>query len=120
MAHVLVIDDDPVFREIMAEILTQDGHTVAEAGNGVEAQGVTRRPDLAVVDMLMPERDGVETIGDLVRRWPGVKLIAVSSGGRGGGPELLLRTAKALGAHATMAKPVQAQAFRDLIASLLA
>ena len=120
MAHVLVVDDDPLFREIASEILVLDGHTVAQAENGEKAQGVTDRPDLAVVDMLMPERDGVETIGDLGRRWPGVKLIAVSSGGRGIGPDLLLRTAKAMGAHATMAKPLQPDAFRELVRSLLA
>jgi two-component system chemotaxis response regulator CheY len=120
MAHVLVIDDDPLFREIAAEMLIQDGHTVAQAENGAKARDVTVRPDLAVVDMLMPERDGVETIGDLIRRWPGVKLIAVSSGGRGLGSDLLLRTARAMGADATMAKPVQAKAFRELVRSLLA
>jgi CheY-like chemotaxis protein len=120
MAHVLVIDDDPLFREIAAEILVQDGHTVAQAENGNDARRVTERPDLAVVDMLMPERDGIETIGDLIRRWPGMKLIAVSSGGRGAaGPDLLLRTAKAIGADATMAKPLQAEAFRELVRSLL-
>ena len=120
MAHVLVVDDDPLFREIAAEILIQDGHTVDQAENGEAARQVARRPDLAVVDMLMPERDGIETIGDFMRRWPGVKLIAVSSGGRGLGPDLLLRTAEAMGAHATMAKPLRPEIFLRLVRSLLA
>jgi CheY-like chemotaxis protein len=120
MAHVLVIDDDPLFREIATEMLVLDGHSVAQAENGQAARRVMDRPDLAVVDMLMPERDGVETIGDLTRRWPGVKLIAVSSGGRGLDPDLLLRTARAMGADATMAKPLQADAFRELVRAMLA
>ena len=119
MAHVLVVDDDPVFREVASEILTQAGHTVTEAANGVHAQGVETQPDLAVVDMLMPERDGIETIGDLRARWPGVKLIAVSSGHRGLGPDLLLRTARAMGANATLAKPLQPEALERLVSELL-
>ncbi|HEX3920592.1 MAG TPA: response regulator [Caulobacteraceae bacterium] len=119
MAHVLVVDDDPLFREIASEILIRAGHTVSEAENGIHAQAVAQRPDLAVVDMLMPERDGIETIADLRARWPEVKLIAVSSGHRGLGPDLLLRTARAMGADATLAKPVQPQALERLVSRLL-
>jgi CheY-like chemotaxis protein len=120
MAHVLVIDDDPLFREITAEMLSQDGHTVDTAENGLDAQRELARPDLAIVDMLMPERDGIETIGDLRRRWPGVKLVGVSSGGaRGLGPDLLLRTAEAMGADATLPKPLQADALQALVRQLL-
>jgi CheY-like chemotaxis protein len=120
MAHVLVIDDDPLFREITAEMLVQAGHTVDSAENGADAQSPRARPDLAIVDMLMPERDGIETIGDLKRRWPGVKLIGVSSGGaRGVSADLLLRTAEAMGADATLPKPLQAETLRDLVRKLL-
>jgi CheY-like chemotaxis protein len=119
MAHVLVVDDDPLFREVAAEILLQAGHTVDHAGNGLDAQRIEARPDLAVVDMLMPGRDGIETIGDLRARWPDVKLIAVSAGRRGLSPGLLLRTAVAMGADATLAKPVQPEALRDLVGQLL-
>ena len=67
MAKVLVIDDDPLFREIAQEMLTQVGHSVTLAGDGGEVADLPPEPapDLAVVDMLMPERDGIETIGDL-------------------------------------------------------
>jgi CheY-like chemotaxis protein len=119
MAHVLVVDDDPVFREVAGEILLGAGHTVSQAENGVHAQALQTRPDLAVVDMLMPERDGIETIGDLRARWPDVKLIAVSSGSSGLGSDLLLRTALAIGADASLAKPVQAEALVRLVSRLL-
>ena len=121
MAHVLVIDDDPLFREIAQEMLTQAGHEVTLASDGSKATALPAEPtpDLAVVDMLMPERDGIETIGDLQTRWPSIKVIAVSSGARGLEPGLLLRAAKALGADATLAKPLERDAFLELVRSLI-
>ena len=121
MAHVLVVDDDPLFREIARETLIQAGHDVSLAENGLAATRMAPDPpmDLAVVDMLMPERDGIETIRDLRARWPHVKLIAVSAGSRGLEPNLLLRAAKAMGADATLEKPVDHAALTNLVASLL-
>ena len=122
MALVLVVDDDPLFREIAREVLIQAGHDVLLAENGVEATKVAAEPppDLAVVDMLMPERDGIETIRDLRGRWPRVKLIAVSAGSRGLEPNLLLRAAKAMGADAAIEKPVDYEFLTKMIGELLA
>ena len=121
MALVLVIDDDPVFREIAREVLVQSGHDVSLAENGIEAAKIASEPapQLAVVDMLMPERDGIETIRDLRIRWPGVKLIAVSAGSRGLEPPLLLRAAKAMGADAALPKPVDHDTLLKLIDELV-
>jgi CheY-like chemotaxis protein len=121
MARVLVIDDDPLFREIARELLVQAGYDVTQAGNGLEAAKLAPEaaPDLAVVDMLMPERDGIETIRDLRSRWPGVKLLAVSAGSRGLDPNLLLRAATAMGADAALEKPVDHDTLLALIAQLL-
>jgi CheY-like chemotaxis protein len=121
MALVLVIDDDPLFREIAREVLIWAGHEVVQAGNGLEAAMIAPAPAprVAVVDMLMPERDGIETIRDLRGRWPGVKLIAVSAGSRGLEPNLLLRAATAIGADAALEKPVDHQALLRLVDQLL-
>ena len=121
MAKVLVIDDDPLFREIAQEMLTQAGHTVTLAADGAKAAALPAAlaPDLAVVDMLMPERDGIETIGDLQAKWPALKVIAISAGARGLEPNLLLRAAKALGADATLTKPLERTAFVDLVSRLV-
>jgi len=121
MAKVLVIDDDPLFREIAEEMLTQVGHTVMLASDSAKVAQLPPEPapDLAVVDMLMPERDGIETIGDLQARWPQLKVIAVSAGARGLEPGLLLRAAKALGADATLAKPLEREAFIELVRQLV-
>jgi len=121
MALLLVIDDDPLFREIARELLIQAGYDVALAENGAEAARMDHPtpPDLAVVDMLMPERDGIETIRDLRGRWAGVKLIAVSAGSRGLAPDLLLRAATAVGADAALQKPVDHGELLKLIGALL-
>ncbi|MEJ0064586.1 MAG: response regulator [Caulobacteraceae bacterium] len=121
MANVLVIDDDPLFREIAQEMLTQVGYAVSLAGDGAEVTRLPAEPapDLAVVDMLMPERDGIETIGDLQSRWPAIKVIAVSAGARNLEPDLLLRAAKALGADATLTKPLDRTAFVALVRQLI-
>ena len=121
MVQVLVVDDDPLFREIARELLESEGHAVTVAENGLEALQVPADPEpgLAVVDMLMPERDGIETIADLQARWPLIKVIAVSAGARTLEPALLLRAAKALGADATMPKPVEREAFVALVRQLL-
>jgi CheY-like chemotaxis protein len=120
MAHVLVVDDDPLFREIMREVLTLAGHEVSQAENGVVATTVLPIPALAVIDMLMPERDGIETIRDLRGRWPGVKLLAVSAGSKGLQPNLLLRAAKAMGADAVLEKPIDHAALVKMVGNLLA
>ena len=121
MACVLVIDDDPLFREIAQEMLTQAGHAVILADDGAKASRLPAEPApaLAVVDMLMPERDGIETIGDLQARWPKIKVIAVSAGARNLEPDLLLRAALALGADATLPKPLERETFVALVAQLL-
>ncbi len=121
MGFVLVVDDDPVFREIARALLAGAGHEVAVAEDGIKALRLVeaRPPDLAVLDMLMPNRDGIETLGDLRRQWPQVKVIMVSAGARLLSPEALLHSARALGADATLGKPLDPARFLELVASLL-
>jgi CheY-like chemotaxis protein len=120
MVQVLVVDDDPVFREIAREVLVQAGHAVSLADDGAHAVevGKTAAPDLAIVDMLMPERDGIETIRELRAQWPAIKLIAVSAGSRGLDAGLLLRSAMALGADASLEKPLNGAALLALVDQL--
>ena len=64
MANILIVDDDPTIQLIAGELLRADGHDVVNAGDGVEALKalVTIPADLVVLDMLMPNMDGLETI----------------------------------------------------------
>lgn len=120
MAVIVIVDDDPTIRLIAAELLRPDGHVVLEAEDGDEALKVvgSMAVDLVVLDMLMPNKDGLETIIDLRRNQPGVRILAISSGGRVGA-EQLLRTAMALGADETMVKPLRLETFASTVSRLL-
>ena len=116
MARILIIDDDEQSLALFEEILLREGHEVVTAHNGIEAEHHFRDggADVVVTDILMPERDGIETIIDLRRQNPQVKIIAVSGGGRLG-PTGYLETAAILGASRTFTKPVDRH---DLVAAV--
>jgi CheY-like chemotaxis protein len=107
MAHVLVIDDDPDVRELTQEMLEAAGHRVTLAENG--AQGILAcrrdRPDVVVTDLFMPDKEGIETIVDLERDFPGIHIIAMSGGGRSGDSTRYLSMASTLGVGAVLTKP---------------
>jgi CheY-like chemotaxis protein len=116
MALILVIDDEPMLRRTLRALLERAGHTVVEAEDGDKglAQLNVQMPDLVLTDIIMPNREGVETIGEMRRRAPQTPIIAMSGGGSRGG-ELFLTLAEQLGACATLAKPIR-QA--DLLAAV--
>lgn len=121
MANILVVDDDPTVRMIASEILTRAGHEVSEAMDGDDAlKQVSEIPfDLVVLDMLMPNKDGLETIAELRGRRPPMRILAISSGGRMDAGQLL-RMALVFGADETMAKPLRSDALTEAVSRLLA
>ncbi len=64
MATILVVDDEHAIVETIVELLTWDGHSVLAASNGVRALEVlaTRKPDVVLLDFIMPLKDGIETL----------------------------------------------------------
>lgn len=79
---VLIVDDDPETRRVLREILEPLDYGVVEAGNGREALPLVARqePDLMIVDVLMPEMDGLETIRHLRREGRRMPIIAMPAG----------------------------------------
>ncbi len=106
--RILVVDDDPVFREMLQCMLSDDGFEVETAINGLEALSMYREnpADLVIADIIMPEKEGIETIIELKRDYPGVKIIAISGGGSHG-PKAYLDTARLLGVKHTFFKPFE-------------
>jgi DNA-binding response OmpR family regulator len=106
MARVLVIDDESEMRLMLRTALERNGHTVDEAGDGCEALRhiSENQPDLVITDLVMPVKEGIETIRDLRRRCPTIPIIAISGGGRVG-PENYLMMAGLMGAARTFEKP---------------
>jgi two-component system chemotaxis response regulator CheY len=121
MACILVVDDDAAFRAAVREILETAGYTVVEAGDGRDSVAYVRTHpvDLIVLDLLMPEQDGLETIRLLRRVAPALKMIAISGGGYMGRLNLL-ELARRLGAHRTLRKPLKVEALLETIQSLMA
>lgn len=103
---ILVIDDDESIRLLLRAVLEPEGYQVLEASDGVKGlQEYEKNPtDLVITDLIMPGKEGIETIRDLCREFPGVKIIAVSGGGRIG-PDSYLKMAKGVGARRTLRKP---------------
>lgn len=120
MAVIVIVDDDPTVRLIATELLRQEDHVVVEADDGEEALKVigSMAVDLVVLDMLMPNKDGLETIVELRRSWPHIRILAISSGGRVGADQLL-RTAMVLGADDTLVKPLRLETFTRSVSRLL-
>ena len=106
MARVLIIDDEPNVRSMLRRMLHQAGHQVSEASNGAEGIKLYEQdqPDLIITDILMPEKEGIETIIALHRANPDLPIIAISGGGRLRGTDLLC-SAQLLGARHTLSKP---------------
>jgi CheY-like chemotaxis protein len=101
---VLVVDDDPAIRVVLRQMLEYGGFRVAEAGDGQEAGALLAgQPfDLVLVDLIMPEQEGLETITGFRRNYPALKIIAIS-GAFGGG---FLEMARYLGADLALPKPI--------------
>lgn len=108
MALILVVDDEPLMRRTLRAGLEAAGHQVEEAEDGNEAlkKFTELKPDLVVTDIVMPDREGVETIGAMRRLAPDAPIIAMSGGGSVGGT-LFLELAEQLGATRTVAKPIR-------------
>jgi CheY-like chemotaxis protein len=80
MARILVIDDEPGLREYVRTVLEQEGHEVEEAKDGNDGLAACERQavDLAIVDLIMPRKDGVKTIEELRTRHPRTAIVVVT------------------------------------------
>src|SRR4051812_35167901 len=109
MARILVIDDNEDVRAVVCGALESAGHEVVHAADGARGVELQRRSPVALVitDILMPEKEGLETIVDLKQEFPQLRIIAMS----GAGARLTanyLFMARDLGAHAVLSKPFEA------------
>jgi CheY-like chemotaxis protein len=108
MRTILLIDDDPMVRHVIAKVLGKGGYKVHVATNGVEGLHTFRavQPDLVITDMVMPLKGGLDTI-ELLRTWsPEIKIVAISGGNRSGNKDYS-DEATERGAAAFIAKPFE-------------
>jgi CheY-like chemotaxis protein len=122
MSHILVIEDDEQFRAMLQQMLSQDAHRVSVACDGEEGLRMVAqdKPDLIVTDILMPNKDGIETIMALKEAGSAIPVIAISGGRRLISAEFNLESAALLGVKAVLSKPFTRADLRQTIAQVLA
>jgi CheY-like chemotaxis protein len=120
MALVLLIDDDDLVRGMLTKALTNAGHKVTEAADGLQGIEVARSAsfDIVVTDLVMPVQEGVETIMTLRRERPKLPIIAISGGVSRS--KLYLDIAGKIGARRILPKPFTPKELLALIEQVLA
>ncbi len=121
MVRILIIDDEDELRSMLRQMLEQAGYEVTEAVNGAEGIQLYEQDthDLIITDIIMPEKEGVETIIALRRADPGLPIIAISGGGRLDATDFLTMTKK-LGARRTLSKPFRRDQLLEAVGECLA
>lgn len=104
--RVLVIDDEELARETLTSVLEDAGYEVLSAADGEAGLALFERDgaDVVVTDIIMPKKEGIETIFDLRARSPDLCIIAISGGGRIAS-DRFLAIARKFGADHVLSKP---------------
>ncbi len=120
MAKILLVDDDPDIRSLLKIMLTGEGHDVIEATDGTQALQVAQSQsfDLVLTDLIMPDKEGIETIMELRKKIPRIRIIAMSGGGVGRQEDYLGLAGK-LGAMRTLAKPFGVKELKEAVDAVL-
>ena len=117
--HILIADDDDQVRMLLKRVLVKAGYEVAEARNGNEALRIfrTKPVTLLITDLIMPDKEGIETIQEFRRSNSPVKIIAMSGGGRLD-QNMYLSMAKKIGADRVLSKPFMPQDLLTVVKEL--
>jgi two-component system chemotaxis response regulator CheY len=106
MTKILVIDDDGIVRDTIVQILHSSGYQVVSAEDGKRGMATfhSEHPDVVITDIIMTEKEGLQTITEIRSIAPDARIIAISGGGRVGNSDFLT-FARHLGAFEAIAKP---------------
>lgn len=117
MIRILVVDDSKFMRMLLGDLLSRNGFDVLEAESGEEALQIYRkeRPDLVTLDILMPGRDGIETVGDLREEDPSARIVMVTALGM----EDYIQRALEAGADGFILKPFSPERVLDTLKEVL-
>jgi two-component system response regulator (stage 0 sporulation protein F) len=120
MATILLVEDDDLVKDMLAQVLERASHKVIRAHDGEEAAEFLKniRPDIIVTDIIMPKKSGITLISEVKNRHPDMEIIAISGGGRLD-PTGYLDLSESLGATVSFEKPVDNAALLMAIDLLL-
>lgn len=118
---VCVVDDDDMVRATMCSALEDAGFRVLQASGGVEGlkKIETEKPAVVVLDIIMPDRQGIDIVLEVTRRSPDTKILAVSGGGARNGAQDYLELALGLGAHDALKKPFGKKTLAERVTALV-
>jgi len=118
--HIHIVDDEALIRELFRRILETEGYEVTDSADGNAALALCRRqpPDLIIIDLIMPDKEGIETIIELKRDFPHMKIIAISGGGRITAREYL-ELAETFGANMTLSKPISRDELLTVVGTVI-
>ena len=121
MSHILVIDDEEKVGAVLCRYLERAEYTTNVARNGKEGLRLflENPADLVIVDIFMPDMDGLEVIRTLKKETPECRVIAISGGGQMGMPDFL-PTARKLGAQHILKKPIRSAELLAIVGEMLA
>ncbi len=120
MGRILIVDDDAQIRQLFKRILEEKGHQVFIAVDGEDGiiQYKKEKPDLMLLDIIMPNKEGIEVIREITSEYKNAKIIAVSGGGKGKAVDYL-SYAKHFGAKQIIEKPVSPSKLIESINKIL-
>lgn len=120
MARILLIEDEKQVRGLLSETLEQEGHEVIGCQNGTEGVNQYQKGpiDLVIMDIILPDKDGFETLNELKQQDSQVNVLAIS-GGLAPGAVNILEIAQRLGARETLAKPFDLKSFLRVVNHLI-
>jgi len=115
MTQICLIDDDHDVRRTLRSQLESGGFKVVEASNGLEGLRLLEHHpcELVIVDLIMPEKEGLSTILELKTRFPHVRILAIT------GRADYLKLARELGAHEALPKPIHVATLLDTVRKLV-
>ncbi|MGA1868952.1 MAG: response regulator [bacterium] len=108
MAQILIMEDDIQTRQMLIKVLKREGYDVRGAPDGKVGIELLREKsaNIVITDLIMPEKEGIETIIELQRDFAHIKIIVISGGGRIG-PDNYFRILKNIGIQYTFRKPLK-------------
>ena len=120
MSRILIVDDDEQIRHLFRRILEENGHHVYTAADGVEGVKLFKAelPDLILLDIIMPNKEGIEVIREIISEYKDAKIIAISGGGRGNAKDYL-SFAQDFGAKFIIEKPVSPEKLIEAVNNVL-
>ncbi|MCK9331353.1 MAG: response regulator [Candidatus Cloacimonetes bacterium] len=119
LKKILIVDDEKQINNILSRYLRKN-YQVSISENGLQALSLLKKEtfNLIIMDVIMPEKEGIETLIEIKNTYPNIKIIMMSGGGKIG-PQSYLKIAKAVGADEVIEKPFELSDLHNIIKKLL-